>query len=650
MSEPNRKLAAILSADVAGYSRLMAADEAATVETLKKYRAAIGRVIARHKGSVVNAPGDNILAQFPSAVEAVQAAVEIQKVLEGRNLELAPERRMQVLIGVNLGDVIEEEDGTLYGDGVNIAARMEALAEAGGICVSSSVYDAVAGKIDFGFDFLGAQQVKNIDRPINVYRVRSEPGAAAVQPAEPQAERRRRPTLSAAAGAAAALVVIAAGAYWLLRPAPETVPTAEAPDAAPTASEDPVLALPTGPSIAVLPFDNLSGDPEQTYFADGIAEEIITGLTRFRDLFVIARNSTFQYKGRSVDIRRIGEELGVQYVVEGSVRRAAETIRITAQLTDAATGAHLWAESYDRALTAENVLTVQDEITDAIVGAIADSRGVLYRAEQRRSQNTEIASINSYDCVLQAREVLVEVTAEKHLRGRECLEHTVKIDPNYAEAWAMLAEMNNQEYTFGWNPQPGEPLSRALEAARTAVRLDPTNQIAHYAMAAAHWFRNDIESFLKESEIALELNRNNAGVLAYLGYLIANTGQWERGTALVKKAMALNPHGPTWVWVAIYNNHYRKHEYEEALSAHKNWENPGFYWIHANLASLYGQLGQKDNARGEIAKLLDLYPDFASEARQEIEIWIKDRDYVELWLDGLRKAGLDVPEEPAAPQ
>ena len=309
-TEPHRKLAAILSADAVGYSRLMQADEPATVETLNAYRAAMRRVIERHKGRVVNAPGDALLAEFASVVEAVAAAVEIQQALEGRNMELAPDRRMYFRIGVNLGDVIEQDDGTIYGDGVNIAARMEALAEGGGVCVSSTVFDAVEGKLALGFDFLGEQQVKNIARPVRVYRVRTEKAAE-------QGGAKRRPVrLRRWRWPALAALLLLCGlalGLWLYRDSHRETP------------EDPILALPRGPSIAVLPFTNLSGDPSQDYFSDGLTEQLITALARYRGLHVIARNSSFQYKGQSVDVRKVGRELGARYVLEGSVRRSGKT-------------------------------------------------------------------------------------------------------------------------------------------------------------------------------------------------------------------------------------------------------------------------------------------------------------------------------------
>jgi adenylate cyclase len=415
-------------------------------------------------------------------------------------------------------------------------------------------------------------------------------------------------------------------------------------------ADDPTIAMPTGPSIAVLPFDNLSGDPEQDHFADGITEEIITGLTRFRDLFVIGRNTSHQYKGQSVDVRKIGEELNVRYVVEGTVRRAADTIRISVQLTDATSGANLWAESYDRTLSAENILAVQDEITDQIVSTIADPRGLISRVELLQSRRAATEQLESYECVLRARQFFVELTESAHLQARECLERTVAIDPDYAEAWAWLGEMYLYEFGLGFNVQPDQPdpLNRAFEAGRRAVKLDPRNQFAHNILAQAYYHLNDLDSFHKEADLALNLNPNDANLLGFIGYFKGAAGQWELGASLAKKAMTINPQGATWLWViTIYADHFMRKEYEEALAAIKNWPNPEFFWLHFNLAAVYGQLGDTENARAAWARLLELAPEFENSARDQVEIWIRDKDTVDQLLEGLRKAGIDVPEEPA---
>ena len=630
-SHARRKLAAILSADAVGYSRLMAVDEAATVETLKQYRAVIRQIVERRSGRVVNAPGDALLAEFPSAVEAVQAAVDVQKSLEGRNVELGPERAMQFRIGINLGDVIEESDGTIYGDGVNIAARMEALAEAGRVCVSSTVFDAVEGKLPLGFDFLGEQQVKNIAKPVRVYRVRTERAAGNVGT---KAALLRRWPWPAVAGLVL-LGTIAAVGLWRYG------------DWARVTSEDPILALPTGPSIAVLPFANLSGDPDQEYFADGITEEIITELTRFRELFVLARNTTFQYKGQPVDVSKVGRQLRVRYVLEGSVRRAGGKIRVNAQLLDASSGGHLWAETYDRELTPSNVLAVQDEITEHVVAKIAEPYGAIFRAGVRETQRKATDNLTAYECVLHAREhVQTEVSPALHLRARDCLERAIELDRNYAEAWAWLSEMYLDEYRFGYNQRPDpKPLDRALTAARRAVALDPTSAMGHLTLASAHFFRRELDQFAVAAEQALALNPNNAFVLARLAVCFTGVGELERSVALTNKAIALNPHHPSWYYFTVFMHHYHKREYEEALMAAQKWNEPEFFWNQVHLAQAYAYLGRKSEAQAAVAKLLQLYPDFPKNAWKEWRIWLVSEDIIQHEAEGLRKAGLEIPSE-----
>ena len=638
MAEAKRKLAAILSADVVGYSQLMHADEAATVATLKEYRAAIARVIERHKGRVVNAPGDNILADFPSAVEAVQGACEIQQVLKGRNLELAPERRMEFRIGVNLGDVIEEADGTIYGDGVNIAARMEALADAGGVCISNTVYDAVEGKLDFGFDFLGAQQVKNIAKPVTVYRVRTEGMGA---PAGKVVARWRQ-SAGLIAAAAVAVLLVAGVAVWQFTRGPELVPQESA------AVDDPILALPTGPSIAVLPFENLSGDSEQDYFADGITEEIIAELTRYKELFVIAGSSTRKYRGQEYDPKAVGGELGVRFLVEGNVRRAGEQIRVMAKLLDAGSGESLWAETYERELTPSNIFDLQDEITVAIVNALADPFGgvlALTRLEDTRGRDTD--QLDAYECVLRAANYYNILTPEEHFKVRDCLEDAVESDPDYAAALSFLANIYTDEYAFGFNPRP-DSLDRALELARRAVELEPSNSLDQWWLARVHYFRHELDEAFYRTDRAIALNPNDATVLAAAATFLYGPGKWERAIALVRKAIALNPNHQGWYHFPLSADHYRKGEYEQALAEAQKINAPGFYWMHMFLAAIYGQMGRQKEARAAVNTLIELYPGFTTEtARGEFRKLNYEDNVTDQFIDGLRKAGL--PEPPAGP-
>ena len=506
MTDPSnrrRKLAAILSADAVGYSRLMAADEAATVETLKSYRDIIVRLVMRRGGRVVNAPGDALLAEFPSAVEAVQAAIEIQQSVEGHNIELEADRRMQFRIGVNLGDVIEESDGTIYGDGVNIAARLEALAEGGGVCISSTVYDAVEGKLSCGFDFLGEQQVKNITKPVRVYRVRAE---SKPPPARPRSKRRMRWQITVPV--LALILVLGAVGAWLTRdlwgPAPEG------------AAEHPVLGVPEGPAIAVLPFVNLSDDPKQEYFSDGLTEDLMTELSRASsDLRVLARNTTFQYKGKAVDVPKLGRELGARYVLEGSVRRTDDGLRVTAQLIDTQTGAHIWADRFDRKMA--DIFLVQDEIVSQIVAKIAGNFGVIDINEARSATRKNPDEIRAYDLVLRAQDVMrPEWSHETFSAAKELLRQAIALDPLNARARRELAYLAVIGWVFRFDKTPEPPQEITAQAAK-AVQLDPADARAHMVAASAYFFNKQLDLFEREAQQAMALAPYDAEILATLG-------------------------------------------------------------------------------------------------------------------------------------
>jgi adenylate cyclase len=597
-----RKLAAILSADVAGYSRLMGEDEVATVQALTANRHVIAALIRTHRGRVIDSPGDNLLAEFASVVEAVRCAVSMQAALETRNAELPAHRRMEFRIGINLGDVMVEGE-RLYGDGVNIAARVEGLAEAGGICLSGTAHDHVENKLPLQYADLGEQVLKNIAKPVRAYRVILD---------------------DAAARAVAAMRREQAGA------------------GSPNES-----VLPQGPSIAVLPFTNFGVDRSEECFADGIAEEIITQLTRFRELFVIARNSTFRYKGQAVDVKQVGREMGVRYVLEGSLRKAGNRVRVTAQLIDVGSAAHLWAETYDRELTAENIFAVQDEITEQVVAKLAEPYGVISRAGLKEARVKAPSSLTSYECVLLAREYYsTETSRPLHLRARDALEHAVTVDPAYVDAWAWLAMLHLDEFRVGYNPLPASPpLDRAFAAARQAIAVDPACAMAHCALACAYYHRHELESFAVEAEQALALGPSNALILAEMGQFFILMRQSERGLALTRKAIALNALHPGWYWWNVSNYHYHRREYTEALAAALRWNDPELFWSEVHLARAYGQLGRHEEARGAMQRVLELYPDYAANARAELRKWTIEEDFVEHEMEGLRKAGLDNPTE-----
>ena len=632
MTDPSnrrRKLAAILSADAVGYSRLMAADEAATVETLKSYRDIIVRLVARRGGRVVNAPGDALLAEFPSAVEAVQAAIEIQQSVEGHNIELEADRRMQFRIGVNLGDVIEESDGTIYGDGVNIAARLEALAEGGSVCISSTVYDAVEGKLALGFDFLGEHQVKNIAKPVRVYRVRAE---SKPPPARPRAKRRMQWQIAVPA-LALILLLLGVGGAWLYRdlwmPAPEG------------AAEHTVLGAPDGPAIAVLPFVNLSGDPQQEYFSDGLTEDLMTSLSRApSDLRVLARNTTFQYKGKAVDVPKLGRELGVRYVLEGSVRRADDGLRITAQLIDTQTGAHIWADRFDRKMA--DIFLVQDEIVSQIVAKIAGGYGVIEITEGKSAAHKSPEEIRAYDLVLRAHDAMMwEWNRETFRSARDMLLQAIALDPLNARARRELAYLAVIGWVFRFDETPVPPQEITALASK-AVQLDPADARAHMVAATAYFFNKQLDLFEREAQQAMALAPFDGEILAVLGYLIASSGQWERGVALVQKANALNADAAIgWYQVAMYYDYYLKGDYERALEFRRL--HPDQHAIHAyvDYIPVYGQLGRKEEALENWRKLLAEDRGWTAES---FENWyhlfnMRHQDIAKM-MDGVYKSGV----------
>jgi TolB-like protein len=388
----------------------------------------------------------------------------------------------------------------------------------------------------------------------------------------------------------------------------------------------------------------MSGDAAQDYFADGIAEEIIARLSRFTALRVLARNSTFQYKGRSVDVRQIGREIGAKYVVEGSVRKAGSKVRVTAQLLDAANGAHIWAETYERDLTPDNLFAVQDEITDQVVTRIGDVHGAVIRAQVQQLRTKSSATLADYECLLLTYEYQRFLTPDKHVHVRECLIRTVERNPDYAEAWANLAYVYTDQY-WGDYPGPPRPLDRAYEAARRAVLLDPTSQIGHYALANVYFFRNDLDGFFVEAEKALAINPNNTEILAALGVRFTYAERRERGLALIHKAIALNPAHPGWYWFPVSYDHYRKGDYQAAMEAARRIDMPGFWYMHLWLAATYGAMGDMTSGRVALDNLDAINPAFKTEPLKYLELWMKSDEAVQQYADGLRKAGLEMPSK-----
>jgi adenylate cyclase len=553
--------------------------------------------------------------------------VEIQEELTARNAELPENRRMEFRIGINLGDVIEEGE-RIYGDGVNIAARVEGLAEGGGISISGTVYDHIENKLALGYEFLGEHTVKNIPKPVRVYRVLMEPRA----PAEVNRVKRarlRRWQWGALAVTAVLVVGAAAVVIWnfYLRPtAPPTVFPSE---------KIPAIELPDKPSIAVLPFTNMSGDPEQEYFSDGITEDLITDLSKISGLFVIARNSVFIYKGKAVKIAEVRRELGVRYILEGSVRKADDRVRITAQLVDATTEGHLWAERYDRDL--KDIFALQDEVAQKIVAALAVK---LTDDEQKRLVRKYTDNMEAYDSFLQGLEYKNRYTKEANVQARQMYERAIDLDPKFAAAYALLGLTHFHEWSLGWSQDP-QSLEQAFELAQRAIALDDSLPKAHAILGEVYLWKKRHAQAIAELEKTIALNPSDADGIARLGNILNWTGRPEESIGLVKKAMRLNPVHPVWYLWNLGHAYFLMGRCEEAIETLNRVldRNPGFLPAHVYLTVSYIELGRHEEARAEAVEVMKLSPQTSTEAwRQRIPY--KDQAVLERLFDGLRKAGV----------
>jgi adenylate cyclase len=598
-----RKLAAILSADVAGYSRLMGEDEEATIHTLKLYRGIINTVVQQHRGRVVDSPGDNLLAEFPSVLEAVQCAVVIQQEIKTRNMELPVQRRMQFRLGINLGDVITEGE-QIYGDGINIAARLESLAEAGGICISGTVYDQVATKLALGYEFLGQRTVKNITHPVRVYRVRAESGL-------PASQRRWQhiwgtlPGLRIALGLVGLLLLAGGIAFWqlFLRP---PVPVATAPG-----QSTAVPMLPDKPSIAVLPFVNMSEDAAQEYFSDGMTEDLITDLSRLTGLFVIARNSVFTYKGRAVKTDQVGQELRVRYILEGSVRKANDRMRITAQLVDAATGYHLWAERYDRDV--QDIFAVQEEIAARITKALAVR---LTAEEQEQMGRPYTSSTAAWELFMQGTAYYRKYTAKDNDTAREFFKRAIEEDREFVRAIANLSATYRQDWTFAWVPDPEaakrearNQADRAVSLARSKKELASSLPYAYQQLAYVHMYSGEVQEAVAKTREAVKLEPQYADGHAALAQMLIYDGQPQAALAAMEEAKKWNPKPPAYYHYHVGQAYYvlgvleQQTSHFETAAGHlqKVLEmSATFRPARAYLAAVYVELGQLTEAQNEM--------------------------------------------------
>ena len=616
-----RRLAAILAADVVGYSRLMAADEAGTHARLKALRKRfIEPTIAAHHGRTVKLMGDGALVEFASVVDAVQCAVEIQRAMAERETDVADDRRIRFRVGVNLGDVIIEGDD-IYGDGVNIAARLEGLAEPGGIVVSGTAFDHAKNKAQAGFRFLGRQQVKNMPEPVRAYQVLLDPEAVntVIDDEGPSAPFRWRwPAMAAAAVAVIALASGGVGWLWQSGQAPS------------------VVGLPQsdGLSIAVLPFENMSGSAEQEYFSDGISEDIITDLSKISDLLVIARNSSFKFKGQSVDVREVAGDLGVRYVLEGSVRRAGDQLRINAQLIDGNTGGHLWAERYDRSL--DDVFAVQDDITRQIVQALHLE---LTQAERDRVMRRYTDDVQAYDDYLLARSLRADLTRERSEESRRLLEGAIARDPGFAAAYAELSWVHHQAWENGWSGEASRDL--ALELAQKAVALDESLPEGHARLAWAHLWRRQYDDAIAEGRRAIAIDPNYADGYLLLSHTLIYAGEAEEGVEIAIQGMPLDPDSMYHNLMHLADGQRLLGQYEEAIENLKRSVElrpnfvPGYVW----LASTYGNLSRQVEAEAAATQVLRLNPVF-SIAAYGGKVPYRDEAVLEQFREGLRAAGL----------
>jgi adenylate cyclase len=619
-----RKLSGILSADAVGYSRLMEEDEASTIRTLADSKELMANLIQQYRGRVVDAPGDNLLAEFGSVVDATECAVKIQQELKTKNAELPDNRKMEFRIGVNLGDVVEEAD-RIYGDGVNIAARIEGLAEPGGICISRTAYDHVKNKLEVGYEYLGEHSVKNIAEPVKVYRVLMEPEAAG----KVIGEKRFIGSISRKTAMAViiVLVIVAGGLIgW-------NIYLQQSKKVEPASLDKMAHPLPDKPSIAVLPFDNLSEDPRQDYFSDGLTEEIISALSKVPNLFVIARNSTFTYKGKPVKVQQVSEELGVRYVLEGSVRKDDNQLRITAQLIDAITGYHLWSERYDREL--KDIFAIQDEITIKILTAL---RVQLTAGEEARVLEKHTNNLQAYLKILEGLQYTI---MSKHNEAIERYEEARALDPQSAAAYGWLSWENLMNVWVGPSATKAGSLKRAFEFAEKCKALDNSLSGCRQVLGNAYLMKRDYDKAISEGKLAVELDPNSSMSAVFYGWTLRSVGRYEDALREHERALRLDPlnlRTPLYQICATYNVMGR---HEEAIATCKKVVeiNPKSAPPYFQLAVAYSSVGRMDEARAAASEILKIYPNFSVEQFAKT-LPYKNKADKDLLVNGLRKAGL----------
>jgi adenylate cyclase len=546
-----RKLVAIVAGDMVGYSRLMEIDEAGTLARLKAHRLElIDPSIAKNRGRIIKTTGDGMLVEFGSAIDAAQCALEVQRGMARRNADVAPERRIEFRMGINIGDVIVEGND-IFGDGVNLAARLEQSAEPGGILVSQAVRDQLANRIDADFEDAGERTMKNISRPVRCYRLSVAPAINTIK---------------------------------IVPSAPESGPDQ--------------------PSIAVLPLVNMSGDPEQEFFADGLTEDIITALSRFRDLMVISRNSTFVYKGKAVNVQEVAKALGVQYVLEGSVRKAGNRVRITVQLIDARTDRHIWAERYDRELS--DIFATQDELTATIVATLP---GRVEAAAHERVQRNPTSNMRAYEYVLAAKVLHHRSRHDDNTEAQRLIDRAIELDPNYAHAHAWKACITGQAWMYNWCADREKAADTIMSELNLALSLDENDSDVHRILAAVNINYNDHETAWYHQQRALTLNPNNDLIVVQNGEILTWMGEPDQGIDWIKKAMRLNPHHPERFWSHLGRAYFVARKYKEEIDSFRRITKPDQFH-HAFLAASSAMLGEKDAANAYVRSVLSIDPSF----------------------------------------
>jgi TolB-like protein/class 3 adenylate cyclase/Tfp pilus assembly protein PilF len=625
-----RRLAAILAADVQGYSRLTELNEEASTVTLRMYRAVVEESISAHHGHIFSTAGDGVVAEFPSVVEAIRCAVEIQGEIAERNASVLDNERMQFRIGVNSGDVIAEGNN-LYGSGVNVAVRLEQLAEPGGICLSQTVYDQVRKIVKIPFEDIGERQLKNIAEPVHVYRIL--PGPLPWIKRVFSRTNIRHTRLGIAAGVLLVLLGVAAGAFYLRQPA-----------ALWDALLGGGLSLPERAAIAVLPFNDMSSTHDQQYLADGITEELITGLAKSPELIVMSRNATLTYKDKPTDSRQVGKDLNVLYVVEGSIQRSDQNVRVTAQLIDASTGRHLWADRYDRQIS--SIFAIRDDITRSIAGTLGGLRGKVAQAEIARLSAKNPNSFTAYDYLMRGWYEWYKFTREGNAAAFDLFERARKIDPNYARAYVGLAWAYEVAFDYDWTDDYDKTLKLALEMASTAVRLDPNDYQAQWVLGWAYLYNRQYERAMAHYLRARELNPNDTDLLTEMGNFLIYIGQPKQAIDQVKEAIRLNPFHENWYL------EYLGWAYEEAdmplkaieiLEQAIDLQNPDEYqlWYFPTLAAAYAHptVNRMDDAAKIVKTFLSRKPEFST-SKAVSRYPYKTKGLVDRYVNALRRAGL----------